>query len=152
MASIFHQIIIQAEKQVIFDAITTQKGLSSWWIKDCEALPEKGHVNTFKVEGYPLNKMKITRFKANDKLTWKCIGGDKDWIGTKISFIIKEGNSGNILQFKHSKWKKKKGFFATCSFHWARHLIMLQYYCENGKPILDENQESSEIEKVKKQN
>ena len=151
MASIQHQVIIQAEAQSIFEAITTQEGLSSWWIKESKAKAEKGHVNAFHVEGYPLNKMKITQLKPNKAVEWKCIGGDKDWIGTRITFKIKEGNSGSILQFKHSKWKKKNEFFATCSFHWARHLIMLQYYCENGKSILDAEHESEENEKVKKQ-
>ena len=151
MATIYHQIIVQAELKVIYEAITSQEGLSNWWIKECDVKAEKGYINTFKVEGYPLNKMKVKKLKPFTKVEWKCLDGHKKWIGTKISFSISEGKSGSILKFKHSKWKKQSDFFATCNFHWARHLIILQNYCENGFSSLDESHEKEEIKKVKTQ-
>lgn len=147
--TIFHQVHIKADPKTIFDAISTQEGLSSWWIKDCEAKAEKGHVNVFHFEGYPSTEMKVKKLNPPTSITWKCIAGDKQWKGTQLKFKIKSAEDGCVLQFKHSKWKKQSDFFAVCNFHWARHFIMLQNYCETGKSLLDFSQEKAEIKKVK---
>ena len=147
--TIYHQLIIQAEPKVVFDAISTQKGLSSWWIKECEAKAEEGHINVFHFEGYPSTEFKVIKINPNKSIVWKCIGGDKQWIGTQLSFKIKSHENGSLLQFKHSKWKKQSDFFATCNFHWARHFIMLQHYCESGNSMLNLTVEKAEIQKTK---
>ena len=149
MATIFHQLNIDAEPKVIYDAITSQKGLASWWINNCDAKAEVGYINTFTFEGYPSTKMKIKRLTLNKKVHWKCIEGDKEWKGTKLKFSISQKESGSILQFKHEKWKKQSEFYATCNFHWARHFIMLKEYCEKGVSNLDSKKEKCEVEKVK---
>lgn len=147
--TIYHRLIIQANTQTIYEAITTKKGLSSWWIKDCEIKNEVGEVNTFRFEGHPPTEMKLKKQKENKYVSWKCIAGDKEWIGTKLTFSIKESENGCVLKFKHLKWKKQSAFFATCNFHWARHFIMLQNYCETGKSVLNQSTENKEIKKVK---
>ncbi len=149
MATIFHQLIINADPKVIYEAITSQKGLSSWWIKDCEAKAEVGYINTFTFEGYPSTKMKIRKLVTDTKIVWKCVEGDKEWRGTKLTFSISSENSGSILQFKHAKWKRQSSFYATCNFHWARHFIMLKEYCESGVSKLEKQKEKIEIKKVK---
>jgi uncharacterized protein YndB with AHSA1/START domain len=152
--SIYHQLNINADPATIYDAITSQKGLSSWWVSDCEAKAELGFTNVFNFEGFPSTKMKIKKLIPAKKVDWKCIEGDKQWKGTRLSFKITEADKGSILQFKHSKWKKHTPFFATCNFHWARHFIMLKNYCENGKSILKPAIEKAEIKaaNVRKKN
>ena len=147
--TIYQKLIIDADPKTIFDALTTKKGLSSWWIKDCDINTEIGSVSIFRFEGYPSTEMKVKKLKKNKLLVWKCIGGDKEWIGTKLSFSIKEKEKGCSLKFKHSKWKKQSNFYASCNFHWARHFIMLQNYCETGISALNILKEKEEIKKVK---
>jgi len=149
MATIFHQLIIDTEPKVIFEAITSQKGLSSWWIKDSEAKAEVGHINTFTFEGYPSTKMKIKKLVPDKKIVWKCVEGDKEWKGTKLTFSISPEDGGSILQFKHAKWRRQSSFYATCNFHWARHFLMLKEYCESGVSKLEKHKEKIEIKKVK---
>lgn len=149
MATIFHKVLIQAEAHTIYEAITTQKGLSSWWIEDCDVKAEIGYVNTFSIEGYDSTKMKVKKLSPDKKVVWKCVAGDKEWKGTKLSFTIDRNENASILKFKHSKWKKQSDFYATCNFHWARHLLILKEYCENGQSTLDPKKEKEEVKKVK---
>lgn len=149
MATIFHQLIINAEPKVIYEAITSQKGLSSWWIKECDAKAEEKYINTFTFEGYPSTKMKIRKLVPDKKVVWKCIEGDKEWKGTKLTFSISSENGGSLFQFKHAKWKRQSSFYATCNFHWARHFIMLKEFCENGVSNLKSHIEKNEVKKVK---
>lgn len=146
---IVHQLTIKSDPKVVYAALTEQKGLASWWIQKCEAEPKVGFINTFQSEGYPLTEMKIQKLIENKKVHWKCVGGDKQWIGTKLKFSLRENQGHTILKFKHSKWKKQSDFFAVCNFHWARHFIMLQHYCESGKSLLNSKKERAEIKNVK---
>jgi uncharacterized protein YndB with AHSA1/START domain len=150
MATIFHKVLIQADAHIIYDAITTQKGLSSWWIEDCDAKAETGYVNTFSIEGYDSTKMKIKKLSPDKKVVWKCVAGDKEWKGTKLTFTISKDENASILKFKHAKWKKQSDFYATCNFHWARHLLILKNYCEKGQSALDPVKEKEEVKKVRK--
>lgn len=147
--SIVHQLTIKSAPKVVYAALTTQKGLSSWWINDCKAEPKVGFVNSFHFEGHPSTEMKIKKLTENKKVIWKCVGGDKQWIGTKLKFTLVENDGQTVLQFKHSKWKKQSDFFAVCNFHWARHFIMLQHFCESGKSLLSKTKEKAELKDAK---
>ena len=148
--SIVHQLTIKSAPNVVYAALTTQAGLASWWINECKAEPKVGFINTFHFEGYPNTEMRVRKLTENKKVVWKCVGGDKQWIGTRLKFSLKENDGHTILKFKHSKWKKQSDFFAVCNFHWARHFIMLQHYCESGKSLLSPAKEKAKIKEVKK--
>ncbi|MFH1296577.1 MAG: hypothetical protein ABIJ04_04805 [Bacteroidota bacterium] len=45
--------------------ITTQEGLSKWWLADCTVRPELGFINEFRYHGYVSNKMKIIDLQPN---------------------------------------------------------------------------------------
>lgn len=147
--TIYQKLTIQAKASVVYEALTSQKGISSWWIEDCDIKNKVGEINTLRFEGFPSTEMKIKKLKENKSVVWKCIGGDKEWKGTKLSFSIKEDENSSVLKFRHSNWKKQSDFFASCNFHWARHFIMLQNYCETGKSALNPSKEKKEIKKVK---
>jgi uncharacterized protein YndB with AHSA1/START domain len=49
VTDIRHEINIQAPPQRVYEALTTQKGLQSWWTSDTEALPE---VESIAVKGF----------------------------------------------------------------------------------------------------
>ena len=51
MATIFHQVVIEASKNQVYDAITLKSGLSQWWMADCMVKPEVGCMNVFRMEG-----------------------------------------------------------------------------------------------------
>ena len=59
MATIFHQVVIEASKLQVYDAITLQSGLSQWWMADCAVKPEVGCLTVFRVEGHGTNTQRV---------------------------------------------------------------------------------------------
>ncbi|WP_299273499.1 SRPBCC domain-containing protein [uncultured Psychroserpens sp.] len=149
METIFHQILINAKPEIVYEMITTKNGLSKWWISDCVVKPILGFVNEFKVEGYVDNKMKIIDLTKNTMVEWECIESDKEWIGTHVIFEISAHKELTKLNFRQTNWESQTEFFGTCNFHWARHLIMLKDLCETNTNQLDNAKELNEIKKVK---
>ena len=68
---------------------------------------------------------------------------------THVIFEISKHLNLVKLNFKHTYWKEQTEFFATCNYHWGRHLTMLKNYCETSINQLDQKVESEEIKKVK---
>ena len=117
----------------LLQAITTQEGLSRWWIADANAKAELGFVDEFVVNEKITNKMKIIDLEPNERMEWECIDGHPEWIGTKILFEIEEVEGILYVDFKHSGWKKQTKFCGFCNFQWGKHLLMLKNLCETGK-------------------
>ena len=149
METIFHRILIKSTPEAVFKAITTQEGISKWWLDDCTLKPELGFINEFRYQGLVNNKMKIIDLQPNQRLEWECIESDPQWIGTHVIFELSIHDDLVKLNFKHSNWKEHTEFFATCNYHWGRHLTMLRDYCETGVSQLDQKIELEEIKRVK---
>lgn len=138
MEEIYHLLTIKTASETLYNALTTEEGLSNWWFPETGAKAKVGHVNTFKVGSNGLNKMKILDLKKDKRVEWECINDDPDdeWKGTRITFDITSDANSCILRFRHKGWKEKTPFFGNCNYHWARHLIMLKHYCETGESII----------------
>jgi len=148
MATIFHQVLIDAPIETVYNNITTQDGLSQWWIADCTVQPELGFINEFRVEGIGSNRMKVVNLKSNQNVTWECLNDKDDWTGTHVSFELSTRGSLTCLNFRHIGYKEQNEIFATCNYHWARHLSMLKWLCETGTSVLNSQQEKKEIAAV----
>jgi uncharacterized protein YndB with AHSA1/START domain len=149
METIYHQILINSTPDVVFKAVTTQEGISKWWLFNCIVKPEMGFINEFRYKNYVHNKMKVIDLQPNKRVEWECIQSDPQWIGTHIIFDISVHNEFVKLNFIHTNWQEQTDFFAACNYHWARHLTMLKNYCESGNNQVDEQVESQEIKRVK---
>ena len=66
METIAHQVWINAGKEKVYGALTTTDGLSKWWLVDCTAKPELGHLNIFRMGGHVHNKMLIVDLKPSE--------------------------------------------------------------------------------------
>ncbi|MGI9550118.1 MAG: hypothetical protein ACR2MT_02870, partial [Aurantibacter sp.] len=84
-----------------------------------------------------------------NRIKWECVQSEKEWIETYIIFEILEHKNGTKLNFKHTDWAVQSDFFASCNFHWARHLTMLKDLCEKGVDQINQEIELKEIRKVK---
>lgn len=149
MESIFHQLIIESDVQSVYKAVSEQEGLSKWWIADCTVKPEIGFINHFRLDHYVDNKMKVINLEPHKLVIWECIEGEVEWIGTLVTFELEEFKGNTKLSFKHSNWAGQTEFYASCNFHWARHLTMLKEYCESQIDQIDYKRELSEVKKLK---
>ena len=76
--------------------------------------------------------MKILKLKAPVAVHWECVDGDKEWVGTNLSFELNEKEEFTTLRFSHLNWKNESEFFGFCSHHWGRYLDSLKSFCESG--------------------
>jgi len=131
MADIRHNLVIKVAPEKVYDAITTQAGLESWWCKNTIAKPETGFVNVFTF-GKDRAEMKVTQLIPNKKVAWQCLDATEEWIGTAVSFDLEDKGDKTLLRFSHANWKNVTDLFAACSYDWARFLASLKSFCETG--------------------
>lgn len=131
MESIRHRLVIKVPAERVYEAITTQNGIESWWCKQTTAKPEVGFINTFTF-GNLKNEMKITGLTPNKKVEWQCITSIEEWEDTNISFDLEQQDGRTVLRFSHSNWRAATDFFDACNYDWGRFMTSLKSYCENG--------------------
>ena len=129
MAEIRLNVVVKATPDKVYQAISTQEGLTGWWAKQTIAKPEVGFVNTFAF-GTVRNEMEVTRLTPHKKVEWKCIHSNEAWIGTNISFELEEKEGRTLLRFTHAGWREAADFFAECNYAWGRFMTSLKSYCE----------------------
>ncbi len=132
MANIRHHLIIKAPVKKVYDALTLEEGLMGWWTNNTSAKPEIGNINHFKFGSEYFNKMKVLELNYLKHITWECIDGDKEWIGTKLTFDLEEKENDTYLKFSHLNWPEESDFFGFCNHHWGRFLDSLKSLCETG--------------------
>jgi hypothetical protein len=64
---------------------------------------------------------------------WKVVDGPAEWIGTKVSFDLKQEGDWTIILFKHQGWREPAEFMHHGSTKWAIFLLSLKSLLETGK-------------------
>jgi uncharacterized protein YndB with AHSA1/START domain len=155
MPNIRHEVLIGAPKEKVYNAITGPEGLSAWWTPGTTAKAEIGSVARFPFGPNYHKEMRIVELKPNGQVQWNCIAGDDEWIGTTITFTLKEGDKGSLqkdryelggqleqqgefekgtlLIFDHDNWREYTDMYAECNYTWGQFLRSLKLLCETGK-------------------
>lgn len=135
MPNIRHILVISAPPEKVYDAITTQEGLSGWWCTKTKAEPRPDSIARFEFdEGYH-KEMKITELQPSKKVAWLCQVAYPEWIGTTVTFEMEPHANGTLLSFYHDGWKEYTKEFAVCNYHWALFMRSLRLLCETGKGL-----------------
>jgi uncharacterized protein YndB with AHSA1/START domain len=140
MAVIKHYLIVRSSPEKIYKALTTKVGAANWWTVQTEIGNKVGDINIFDFGERYHNKMEIVDLQPNKRVEWKCIEGDKEWIGTTLTFEMEKKDDHSVLKFTHADWREETDFFASCNYHWGYYLRSIKLYCESGKgtPFTDE--------------
>ncbi|UCG62075.1 MAG: SRPBCC domain-containing protein [Candidatus Zixiibacteriota bacterium] len=133
MPDIKHLLTIEAPASKVYKAITDEKGLAGWWTEETKAEPTVGSIAEFRFGERYLNRMRITDLVPHKKVTWECIEGDKEWIGTRFVFDLEEREGKTVTRFAHADWRADTDLYALCNYHWGRYMVSLKNYCETGK-------------------
>lgn len=133
MPSIDHMYHIDAPIETVYKAITSIQGLQDWWTTGAAGETEVGGQINFPFTDEAHCVMNIHGKENNKSLTWKCLEGPEDWIGTEIVFELTPVSGKIRVRFSHSGWKEQNDFFANCNFSWGKYLLSLRQLCETGK-------------------
>ena len=154
MAQIQQELFIAASAEKVYDALTSQTGLASWWTPKAVAIPKTGSVSRFPFGDDYFKEMRIDEIIFPQLVRWTCIAGAEEWVGTSISFNLEPGTKeqlltahpeisdqlqqssagvGTLLKFQHIGWEGFTPMLSECSYTWGQFLRSLKLYCETGK-------------------
>ena len=133
MPDILHKVGIRSSSPSdVYKALTTIKDLSAWWTSDTRGDTKVGGVIQFRF-GTGGFDMKVLKLQPAKCVLWQVVDGPEEWLGTKISFDIKQNDDWTIVLFKHADWKEPVEFMHHCSTKWAVFLLSLKSLLETGK-------------------
>ena len=135
MPDIRHRVAISAPLPQVYEAVATKEGVSGWWTRDgVQGESSEGS----KLEFYfgqpqPAAVMEVEELHPQGHVQWNCIDGADEWIGTRLSFDLKEAGADTVVMFSHADWRSPSEFMAHCSARWAYFLLSLKSLMETGK-------------------
>jgi uncharacterized protein YndB with AHSA1/START domain len=135
MPEIRHRVVITAPLESVYEAKATKEGISEWWTRDGVRGDSKEGSN---VEFYfgspePAAVMEVTRLDPEGHVSWTCLRGDQEWVGTKLAFDLSQKDNETAVIFSHAGWRDASDFMAHCSARWAYFLLSMKSLLETGK-------------------
>lgn len=137
MFDINHQVGIKASPEKIYEALTTNEGLSEWWTNDTSGAGDVGSIIEFRFNGGGPD-FTVTALIPNETVKWTHSGSIPEaWVGTVITFNLRVDNEQTFVRFTHSNWQESSDFMAHCNTKWAVFLLSLKSSLETnlGQPF-----------------
>jgi hypothetical protein len=74
--------------------------------------------------------------RPGEVVSWKCVGGPEEWIGTELTFRLRQEEDQTVVLFAHAGWREPVEFMHHCSTKWAVFLLSLKSWIERaeGRP------------------
>jgi len=133
MVDILHKVGIKSSSQNdVYKALTTVEGLAGWWTNNTRGESKVGGVLQFRFHAGGID-MRVLELHPGKRVLWQVIDGPTEWIGTKVSFELKQEGDWTIVLFKHQGWKEPVEFMHHCSTKWGVFLLSLKSLLETGK-------------------
>jgi uncharacterized protein YndB with AHSA1/START domain len=136
MSDILHRVGIKSSVDEVYKALSTREGLAAWWTNNTQGESLVGEVLKFRfvTDGKDIGgfEMKVLQLQPVKQVLWQVVGGPDDWIGTQISFELKQEGDYAIVIFKHLGWKEPNEHMHHCSTKWAIFLMSLKSLVETG--------------------
>jgi uncharacterized protein YndB with AHSA1/START domain len=129
-----HRVCISAPLAKVYEAVATPQGISEWWTRDGVRgeSSEGSKLQFFFGQPEPAAVMEVTRLSPEGHVGWNCVEGADEWVGTKLTFDLTEGDDETVVMFTHADWRSPSEFMAHCSARWAYFLLSLKSLMETG--------------------
>ena len=146
MASIRHEVWIDAPPERVFELLSSAEGISTWWDQQTRKETTEGVV----LEHSPGPEHGVVRFlvlesEAPGLVRWRCISSHPDnvpaseWTDTEIAFYLGDRSSSQVamdkwaiqipiqtvLRLEHSGWDENAKYLPFCNYAWAEVLTKL---------------------------
>lgn len=132
MFNINHQVGIKVSPESVYHALTTNEGLATWWTHDTSGADGVGSTIEFRFGGGGPD-FTVVELIPNTLVKWQHSGDMPDaWMGTTITFELREQDDQTFVRFTHASWKEQSNFMAHCSTKWAVFLVSLKEALETG--------------------
>ncbi len=150
MATIYHQVWINAQAAKVYKAISTANAIGTWWDKQTATQTDRGLV----LEHNPgaehgVVKLRVVELIPDKRVEWECISTHPKsspasaWTGTHFLFEISErkapcwaspaegATTMVVLDFRHADYDERSEFFGFNNFAWGQVLQNLKQVVES---------------------
>jgi hypothetical protein len=134
MVDILHRIGVKTPTpEKVYGALTTvEGGLAGWWTDDTKGNGDVvGGVLAFRFVPGGFD-MEVIELQPCERVVWRVVDGPEEWIGTTISWDLRQDGEYTIVLFKHEGWTEPGEFMHHCSTKWASYLMSLKSLVETG--------------------
>jgi uncharacterized protein YndB with AHSA1/START domain len=133
MVDILHRVGVKSSSlDEVYGALTTVEGLSAWWTDATRGDTEVDGVLQFRFREGGFD-MVVRELEPAMLVLWEVVDGPAEWVGTTVSFDLKQEDDYTIILFKHEGWREPVEFMHHCSTKWATFLLSLKSLVETGK-------------------
>lgn len=134
MPDILHRVGLKSSSPSdAYNILANVKGLSDWWTSDTQGESRVGGILRFRF-GPPRGfDMKVLELTPDRRVLWEVVDGPVEWIGTTVSFDLKQEGEYTIVLFGHQGWKEPVEFMHHCSTKWGLFLMSLKSLVETGR-------------------
>lgn len=150
MATLHHQVWIDAPVEKVYRALATAEGLGNWWAPHTSHETDDGLVLAHSPgEAHGDVRMKVLETTPDERVEWEVISTHPKqspasaWTDTHIVFELtaqqspgqwlgldNEGQTMTVVNFYHTGWDENSEFFGFCNYAWGITLDMLRQWCE----------------------
>jgi uncharacterized protein YndB with AHSA1/START domain len=138
MVDILHRVGAQASLDEVYAAVATPEGVAGWWTTDTAGKSEVGEELVVRFHDDSSGELigsfqlEIQELDPAGRVRWLVTSGPEEWIGTRISFELKQEGDYTVVLFRHEGWKEPVEFMHHCSTKWATFLMSLKKLVETG--------------------
>jgi uncharacterized protein YndB with AHSA1/START domain len=136
VATILLRVPVDADAGSIYKTVSTSDGVNGWWSNHTEGPAGVGSTMKVAFPDAPMTfDFEVTEEEPNQGVSWRCLAGPPEWIGTDIKFDIGPDEQGNTsVLFSHDGWKTPQKSFPFIAYSWAQILPRLKQLAEEGRP------------------
>ena len=128
--AIYHDLMIIASLEKVFEAVTEPEHLVNWWPLKCSGRPEMGAEYNFYFTPEYDWLGRVIEYSQNRSFHIKMTKSDADWDPTSFGFDLEAIDENVQLNFWHVGWPECNADFKRSSFCWAMLLNGLKNYLE----------------------
>jgi len=132
MPRIDHLLKIKSDEANVFEALTSTKGLNSWWTLKSIGVPIFKTVYNFHFDAAYDWFAEVSDITPNELVEWTFTNADEDWTGTVLRIELSSNGEETFVSLSHLGWRDRNDHFKRSSYCWAMYLKCLQDYLEKG--------------------
>ena len=142
MHSFKFDLLVAAPAAKVFEALTTQQGIQSWWTTSSEVGTAVGEHITIRFGG-TFKVMQIEALHPATEVRWRVVDAHlvvpglartNEWLGTTIVLqLVPQSDTVTRLSLEHIGLTPEVECYDICSQGWAQFLESLKAYLETGK-------------------
>jgi uncharacterized protein YndB with AHSA1/START domain len=135
MPDILHDFLIKADREAVFQAVSTPKGLDSWWTKRSVGKPERAALYELWFGPEYDWRGRVAVYTPPDAFELEIVEAPEDWLGTRVGFRLGARDRSTEVRFYHTGWPKLNEHYRISCYCWAMYLRVLRRHLEHGESV-----------------